>query len=104
MSPIQSRHEYVWHEKEEMKSNCGQEKPSTVVPFLSFSIGKQKAVSPKRSSVVKAPSCLWYWQELRTPVSIILLAHHSQTVGGDPAVRTKDEMSSGWKRNAFPVV
>lgn len=59
-----------------------QEKPDTVVPPLSSSAEKQKSVFPKRSLVVKAPRCLWYYQGLRAPVSIILLTHHSQTKTG----------------------
>lgn len=66
------------------KKEGAKPRPSAVVPLLSFSFGKQKADFSGRWLVVKAPSCLWYFQSLKGlaeslgPSPLAFWPHHSQ--------------------------
>lgn len=102
-----SRHEYVWHEKEETKSNCvwvPQEKPSTVVLCWVSPLGNIKLFPPRGLRWWRLQAAFGTSKNFGPLYPLSFWPHHSQTVRQDPAIRTKDEMSSGWKRNPFPVV
>lgn len=66
------------------KKGGAKSRPSTVVPLLSFSFGKQKPDFSGRWLVLKAPSCLWYFQSLKGlakslgPSPLAFWPHHSQ--------------------------